>query len=203
MSARLRSNRINPYTLLTDDQLMGMVNLKDGSDVHSNAASEMHRRHVKDVTRICGRMLSDKSLVDDAVQETFINMLKGSHTFKPDISDPNRVKKWMYQIARNTCKEILRKRKSAGFKKTSQLPDHDELPEPKKIDPHTVASNRESLTKTKAAITSLSPLHREILQLVAAEKTYDEIADELDIPLGTVKSRLYAARRNLEKRLTP
>ncbi len=123
---------------------------------------------------------------EDAVQEALLRAYRGRN--RQDRSRP--FKAWWFAIVRNCCLDLLRKRKRrpATFEADeSLLPDQ--------------ADDREALHRSDAlrwALDQLSSEHREIIQLrYFGECTYAEIASALQIPTGTVMSRLYAARKAL------
>jgi len=130
--------------------------------------------------------LRNREDAEDAVQDALFRAYRARN--RHDQSRPFRA--WWLAILRNCCLDLLRKRK-----KTPTLLETDEFP------PHTKADEGETLHLSDAlrwAMDQLSPGHREIIQLrYFGESTYAEIAAALEIPKGTVMSRLHAARKAL------
>jgi len=141
-------------------------------------------------------LTKDRSEAEDLVQETYAKALRGLASFQPGTN----FRAWMYRILRNT---FLTSR--TGLKVASTVPlDADDTPEipsstgtPESI---FIEKSQEHLLQT--AIDEL-PLHfREVLLLCEVEEmSYQEIADALSIPIGTVMSRLSRARRALRELL--
>jgi RNA polymerase sigma-70 factor (ECF subfamily) len=137
--------------------------------------------------RICG----DAVLSEDVAQETFIRAWTKLHTYRPEGS----WKGWLCRIAANLTIDNLRRRKPTT--------DISELPiEATDVLPETAALQSERAQAVRAALMRLPVHSRTILVLREYELlSYQEIADVLDIPLGTVKSRLSDARRRLKAEL--
>lgn len=137
--------------------------------------------------RICG----DPMLAEDIAQDTFIRIWERLHTFRPD----GNFRSWLCRIAANLTIDTLRRRKPTSDVEELPLPDQN-------IGPEHAALNSERARVVQAALMSL-PLHsRSALVLREYEGlSYQEIADSLGIPLGTVKSRINDARRRLQVEL--
>jgi len=141
-------------------------------------------------------LTKERSEAEDLVQETYAKALRGLASFQPGTN----FRAWMYRILRNT---FLTSR--TGLRVASTVPlDADDAPEipsstgtPESI---FIEKSQEHLLQT--AIDEL-PLHfREVLLLCEVEEmSYQEIADALSIPIGTVMSRLSRARRALRELL--
>jgi RNA polymerase sigma-70 factor (ECF subfamily) len=130
--------------------------------------------------------LHNREDAEDAVQEALLRAYRGRNRHDRSRS----LKAWWFAIVRNCCLDLLRKRKRQP---TFLEADESLLPDN--------ADERDTLHDHDAlhwAIDQLSPEHREIIQLrYFGECTYAEIASALQIPAGTVMSRLHAARKFL------
>jgi len=141
-------------------------------------------------------LTQDRAEAEDLVQETYTKALKGFSSFQLGTN----FRAWMYRILRNT---FLTSR--SGLKASAMVPlDADDAPElpAGPTNPESVLiekSQHEVLQQTLEAL----PIHfREILLLCEVEEmSYQEIADTLSIPIGTVMSRLSRARRALRDSL--
>lgn len=128
-------------------------------------------------------LLHNKHDAEDAVQDAALRGWQGIDSF--DARRP--FKGWWFAILRNCCIDILRRSKKSA---TDRL-DGRELPQPSRDE----SANWERLA---IAMKELSEAHREILQLrYFGELSYDELAQVLNIPKGTVMSRLHIARKSL------
>ncbi len=152
------------------------------------------RRHV-------ARMIREKQMVDDLVQESFIKAFTSLGSYSSDYAFST----WLYKIATNHTIDYLRKKKLKTFSidgppgreddRPYELPDTTYRP-----DRHVMADQRRELIQE--AIDALPPkYHRVIVMRHQQEMSYDEIAAELDLPLGTVKAHIFRARALLYKHL--
>jgi RNA polymerase sigma-70 factor, ECF subfamily len=136
-------------------------------------------------------LLHDRDLMDDALQETYLKAFRALRSFRGDA----RVASWLYRIAYNTCLDQLRR---AERRRHLPLDGMGERPDAGP-DPAEVATRRHDLA---AAMTSLPPDMRAAVLLVDAEgMDYEEAAEVLGIPRGTVASRLNRARAQLRRAL--
>lgn len=130
---------------------------------------------------------------DDLVQQTVERAIAGAASF----DSVQRLEPWLFRIMRNGFIDQTRRRRSAGV----QLDVHD-MPEALPTDPGPALEARLMLRSVEAAMAALPTEQREILHLVCVEEmSYAETARILDIPLGTVMSRLSRARLALSERL--
>jgi len=141
-------------------------------------------------------LAQDRTEAEDLVQETYVKALKGFSSFQPGTN----FRAWMYRILRNT---FLTSR--TGLKASATIPldseDGPELPAGPET-PETILIEYSQSQILQTAIESL-PIHfREVLLLCEVEEmSYQEIAETLSIPMGTVMSRLSRARRALRESL--
>src|SRR5688500_2664432 len=156
-----------------------------------NAFSELVRIHAQGVLNVIYRMCGDVHLAEDAAQETFIQAWLHLSSYRPQTS----LRNWLYRIAVNAATDRLRKEKRILPIALEDLPLSDPLPGPEAI-----FSQEERATLVKKAIVSLPDACRAVLVLREYEEmSYHEISEALDIPLGTVMSRLNYARKLLKE----
>ncbi|MBX3119310.1 MAG: RNA polymerase sigma factor [Fimbriimonadaceae bacterium] len=138
------------------------------------------------VFAFCARSVG-RELAQDASQETFLTAQGSIKRFRGDSS----LKTWLFGIAHNHCRSALRKQRCESVDWIMEL--HGiESPEASVI-------NREVL---RTALKRLSPEHREVVLLHEIEGLkYEEIAQVIGVPIGTVKSRLHHAFLNLRTAL--
>src|SRR6266545_3284236 len=160
-----------------------------------NAFGELVRIHAQGVFNIVYRMCGDALIAEDAAQETFIRAWQSLPTYRPQTS----LRNWLYRIAFNAGMDMLRKEKRILPNDIEDLNLRDERP-----DPESLASQNERTVIVQRAVMSLPDASRAVLVLREYEgMSYHEIADALDIPLGTVMSRLNYARKLLKNELEP
>lgn len=134
---------------------------------------------------LCG----SRDVADDLVQAACERALASAERFEPG----TRFDAWMFRILRNLWIDIVRRRKTAGVQE-----DISEREDIAGASGEREVEARMTLRSVGEAITELPDEQREVLLLVCIEElSYRETADVLDIPIGTVMSRLARARKNL------
>ena len=165
----------------------------------ADAFEQLLLEHQKNVYNLCYRMAGNPDDAMDLSQETFLRAWRclDQYQFASAFST------WLYRLCSNLCIDFLRKRRrqqtvpltfedADGEEQTYAVPDVQPLPE-EQVE---LKLTRETLA---AAMAQLLPEHRAVLQLrVVNEMSYEQIADVLDIQIGTVKSRLSRARNQLK-----
>lgn len=145
------------------------------------------RTHTPAVYRFCLRMLRDEQDAADVAQETMLRVLRNLERYDPE----RPFTTWMFAIARNASIDETRRRRKEG--PPPELEPADPGPSPAELTSRTLRARR-----LESALAELSPMYREVLVLYHFEHLkYQEIADTLGIPLGTVMNRIFRARRAL------
>ena len=145
-------------------------------------------------------MLGREEDARDATQETFLAAFRSLRRFRGEA----KVSSWLHRIAVNQC--ITRQRR-AKVRNEAALDDEAEkdsssFATPLEISPARVAEGRERSDAVRRAVNSLPVELRQVIVMKEFEElTFREIADALDLPLSTVKSRLYTALGQLQMRL--
>ncbi|GAA0414208.1 MAG: RNA polymerase sigma factor SigW [Bacillota bacterium] len=150
----------------------------------------------------CYRMLGNAHEAEDIAQEAFIRAYVNIHSF----DDRRKFSTWLYRIATNLTIDRIRKRKpdhyldaevkgTEGLNMYSQLADNGRLPEEE-------VEGLELQRYIQQEIIQLPPKYRSIIMLRYIEEfSLQEISEILDIPLGTVKTRIHRGREALRKKL--
>ena len=147
--------------------------------------------------RLAVGMLGDMDEARDALQDAFIKAWQSLHSF--DITRP--FGPWFFQILRNQCRDVIRSRQSRERHevRNEQI---DVLPAGASSDPRRLHERSEASLLLWKSLNTLGDEHREILVLKELQGfRYSEIANILEIPEGTVASRLYHARAALREAL--
>jgi RNA polymerase sigma-70 factor, ECF subfamily len=158
-----------------------------------NAFSELVRTHSQGVLNVIYRMCGSMQVAEDAAQEAFIQAWMELSSYRPKSS----LRNWLYRIAVNTAIDMLRKEKRIlpGAVEDMSLTDAQAGPEATFL-------SGEQTELVQEAISTLPDASRAVLILREYEGlSYKEIADSLDIPVGTVMSRLNYARKLLKEKL--
>ncbi|TVP77974.1 MAG: sigma-70 family RNA polymerase sigma factor [Gemmatimonadales bacterium] len=171
-----------------------------------SAFGELLSRYERPVFSLVVRMVRDPSLAEDLAQEAFIKAFNALDRYDPSYKFSN----WIFKIANNLTIDHLRRRKldtvsldaptgGEGNGETEglrmQLPDGGETPEE-------YTESRELGGRIEAAIGHLRPEYRTAILLRHVEgHAYDEIADIMELPLGTVKTYIHRGRSELKELL--
>jgi RNA polymerase sigma-70 factor (ECF subfamily) len=166
---------------------------------HGNeeAFRELLARYRSKVIGICVKMLGDSAEIEDAAQDTFVKVFNHLRKYDPERS----FAAWLASICVNECRDRIRKK--TRFKKTfSELSD-EHLAVAKAPNGGNIEF-REKLANVEKGINQLPDNLREVLIMkVYGELSYEEIAESLEIKVGTVMSRLHRAREKLTELIKP
>jgi len=158
-----------------------------------NAYGELVRHHHPGVIKVIYRMCGDVELAQDAAQDAFIQAWLHLPTFRPGTS----LRNWLYRIAINASLDVLRRDTKTADTDFESL----SMPDPQ-AGPEAALLQKERTVAVQQAILALTEASRSVLVLREyGGLTYAEIAAALDIPLGTVMSRLNYARHQLKRSL--
>jgi RNA polymerase sigma-70 factor, ECF subfamily len=145
------------------------------------------------ILRLAQGILNDRDAAEDVVQETFVRTFRAFDGFRNEAAFST----WAYRIAANLCFDARRKQRP-----TESIDDMEESIEPQDWapGPEALMNVRELARHTDEALDRLSPAHRAILLLREVEGlSYAQIAEVLQIPKGTVMSRLHHARLKIQR----
>ncbi|HUG05619.1 MAG TPA: sigma-70 family RNA polymerase sigma factor [Candidatus Limnocylindria bacterium] len=160
----------------------------------ADAYATLVERYGGRVYNIALRITSDPDAASDCAQEAFIRAYKALHQYDP--AQP--FGPWIFRIATNASLNHVQ-RWHAHQTPVQELP---ESPAPEESGPEASALRREAVSEVLAAMAELPPPYRAALALRHMQQlSYQEVADTLGIPLGTVKTHLHRARAALKTRL--
>ena len=173
-----------------------LVSAARGGDL--DAFEALVRLYEKRVFALTLRMCGNTEDAAEAAQETFLAAWQGLAFFRGDASFST----WLYRLASNACVDLLRRegrhRAAAGLSLDDEERNLD-VPDPARS-PQDEAERRELRESIDRGLAALSPEHRQVLVLREIHQLrYDEIADVLSLDVGTVKSRISRARKQLRK----
>ncbi|HTX93200.1 MAG TPA: sigma-70 family RNA polymerase sigma factor [Anaerolineales bacterium] len=158
-----------------------------------NAYGELVRRHYQGVVRVVYRMCGDTALAEDATQEAFIRAWVSLPSFQPAAP----LRSWLYRIAINAALDVLRRKPEESLEENQVTMVTDQA-----ASPEMALIEKERVTLVQQAMKALPEAARSVLVLREyGELSYQEIAKVLDIPIGTVMSRLNYARNRLRELL--
>lgn len=156
----------------------------------TSAALELVRRYQGQVFGLCYRMLGHRQDAEDAVQETFIRVLNNLDRWDPE----REFEPWLLTIAGNRCRTRLAKR--------MRRPSHQSLDRPVVDDSWQQQSADLLSEEVDVALAGIRTEYKQAFLLFHQHQlSYEEIAESMDIPLGTVKTWVYRARRQIIQKL--
>jgi RNA polymerase sigma-70 factor (ECF subfamily) len=165
-------------------------------------------KYQRRIERLISRMVRDADLVADIAQESFIRAWRALPQFRGE----SAFYTWLYRIAVNTAKKALVERKRDPVMLESALVSTDDGEEPSRAEnelsdgetPEGMLATKEIAATVNAAIDALSEDLRQAIVLREIEGlSYEEIADVMNCPIGTVRSRIFRAREAIATKLRP
>jgi RNA polymerase sigma-70 factor, ECF subfamily len=185
------------WATLTDQQVVLFA--RGGREA---AYRELIRRYERPVFALLFRMVRDRELAEDLSQETFVKALNAIDSYRPEF----KFSSWIFKIANNAAIDHLRRRELDTLSLDGS--PHAETPEAmqatalqigvRQESPLDAVEARELGGAIEAAIGQLRPEYRSCILLRHVEgRAYEEIAEILNLPLGTVKTYIHRARNEL------
>ena len=169
-----------------DVRLLGRIGHGD-----EDAMAAFYREHGRVVLAQVLLVTGERALAEEIVQDTMLAVWHGAGSFRGESS----VRSWVIAIARRQTRDRLRARRLRVVDDAVLADQPGSAP-----GPEVTALDRAELAEVKEAIRELAPAHREVLGLVfGTGLSLPEVAGVLEIPVGTVKSRLSAARTALSR----
>lgn len=157
-----------------------------------DAFDALMQAHQDRVFSICLRMLRSREAALDTTQDVFLTVFRKADRYQERAAFST----WLYRVTVNACYDQLRR---AQRKKTEPLPEHVDPQDPSSGDAIRAVELRPEIERALAAI---GPEFRAAAILVDLEgMSLEDAADTLEIPIGTVKSRVFRARRQLAEEL--
>jgi RNA polymerase sigma-70 factor, ECF subfamily len=198
---RLVSGSRPEWAGLTDQEVV--LRARSGQE---SAYRELIRRYERPVFALLFRMVRDRALAEDLAQETFVKALNAIDSYRPEF----KFSSWVFKIANNAAIDHLRRRELDTLSLDGS--PHAETPEAMQATALQIGARQESPLDTveakelgtaiEAAIGTLRPEYRSCILLRHVEgRAYEEIAEILNLPLGTVKTYIHRARNELRQSL--
>lgn len=182
---------IEKYIILSDAQLVVLA-----LDGDSEAFETLFRRYREEIYGLClQRTGGNRDDASDLVQETFVKVYVNLEKYDPKFT----FGQWVYTIARNTFIDHMRRRREEmsidclGKGTPSVTPVFDETPDQRII-------SEQHHVQLERCLASLPEKYRQMVEMrFLRELSYEEIAHQLDMPIGTVKTQIHRARERLCK----
>lgn len=169
-----------------------------------DAFRELVRRFERPIYSLIVRMVQDPALAEDLAQEVFVKAYRRLDSYDPE----RKLSSWLFKIAHNTTIDHLRR----GVPETVPLEAEKDderggwasvLPDESVESPAAGAERKDLARALEKAIATLRPEYREaVLMFYAGEASYQEICEVTGLPMGTVKTNLHRARKQLAEEMT-
>ena len=162
-------------------------------------------KYNKKLTRLLSRMVRDQSEIEDIVQDSFIKAYRAINNFRGD----SAFYTWLYRIGINTAKNHLvslgRRPKAMNNVEIEDIENFDDGHDMRSLEtPETSMMTNEIVVTVNQAIEFLPDDLRQAISLREMDGlSYEEIADIMDCPIGTVRSRIFRAREAISEKLKP
>ncbi len=165
-------------------------------------------KYQRRVERLIARMVRDVDLVPDIAQETFIRAYRALPNFRGD----SAFYTWLYRIAVNTAKKALMELKRDPLVTQTALASREDDDETSRVEnelsdgetPESLMASKQIAQEVNAAVEALSEDLRQAITLREIEGlSYEDIAEVMNCPIGTVRSRIFRAREAIATRLRP
>jgi RNA polymerase sigma-70 factor (ECF subfamily) len=184
------SERREGLAAATDQEIVALARAG-----HEPAYRELIRRYERPLFSLVFRMVRDRELAEDLAQETFVKALNALDSYRPEF----KFSSWIFKIANNAAIDHLRRRELDTLSLDGS--PHAETPEAIES-PLDAVEAKELGGAIEHAIGLLRPEYRSCILLRHVEgRAYEEIAEILNLPLGTVKTYIHRARNELRQAL--
>jgi RNA polymerase sigma-70 factor (ECF subfamily) len=178
------------YAALSDETLLLLI-----ARNQSDALSELYHRYHRLVFSLAIAVVGDSPTAEEVTLDVFTRVWQKADTYQPDRA---AVRTWLSRITRNLALNVLRHRKSRLDSRTLSWADVSPPPIPTESQPESQAELAQVQARVRAAIQELPPEQQEALAMAYFRGySHQQIADKLDHPLGTVKTRIRSAMKKL------
>jgi RNA polymerase sigma factor (sigma-70 family) len=161
--------------------------------------AELMSRYKDSIYFMLLKMVNNRDDADDLTIEAFGKAFKNLHQYTPDFAFST----WLFKIATNNCIDFIRRKRKLTFSIDKNMENDSgqemqfEIKSPM-LDPEEKMIKKQKASLMRDVVEKLKPRYKRLVELrYFQEKSYEEIADELKLPLGTVKAQLFRAREFL------
>jgi len=183
VNANFTENAKNDFQLV--------LKAKEGSQ---KAFADLMQRYKDSIYFMSLKMVNNKEDAMDITVETFAKAFEKLDKYQPEYAFST----WLFRVATNNCIDFLRKKKLNTVSIDNMIDEDDDRPMQIKSDvlnPEESSIKKQQSEELKLLVESLPPRYRNLLTLrYFDELSYEEIAQQLDLPLGTVKAQLFRAK---------
>lgn len=164
------------------------------------AFAELVERYERRVYGITYRFFGNHADAQDATQDTFLQLARKADQFRGD----SKLSTWIYRVATNACNDLGRKMARRPQTPVEDVGEAQAAAGGSEASTEDAMAGRELALEVQKALLQLDELSRQLIILCAIEgQSYAEVSEALDLPVGTIKSRVFRARAKLAELLRP
>lgn len=184
---------------LSDKAKHDLVLVEQAIDGNQKSYAELLDRYKDAIYFMLLKMVNNKSDAEDLTIEAFGKAFKNIHQYTPNYAFST----WLFKIATNNCIDFIRKKKklTLSIDKTFENQEGSEMAQnipAGVLDPEENFIKKQKIKLMREIVDKLKPRYKSLIEMrYFQELSYEEIADELKLPLGTVKAQLFRAREFL------
>lgn len=186
---------INPN--LSEKALQDFKLVQKAKKGDQQAYAELMGRYRDSIYYMLLKMVNNTSDAEDLMIEAFGKAFKNIDQYTPIFAFST----WLFKIATNNCIDYIRKRRTSTISIDQTSDDQETQPitiQSDTLDPEEHMINDQKIKLLRDVVSKLKPRYKTLVELrYFQEYSYEEISEELDLPLGTVKAQLYRARELL------
>jgi RNA polymerase sigma factor (sigma-70 family) len=181
---------------ISDKEIIELILLKD-----STALELLYDRYERAMYHFAYRMVHDPMMAEEVVQELFLRIWNSAEKFNPI---QGKLTTWMFTLTRNIAIDLLRKKRSRTPEGMSSLSENNysETLQDEKSNTQTEVESKLVNEEVREALKELNSDQKQVVEWIYFKGlTHQEVSSTYDIPLGTVKSRVRLALKNLHQKL--
>lgn len=183
---------------LSDKAQQDILLVQRAVEGDQRAFADLMSRYRDSIYFMLLKMVNNQDDADDLTIEAFGKAFKNIHQYAPNFAFST----WLFKIATNNCIDFIRKRRGSKTISIDQgLTDKDEMPiriQANELDPEEHLINQQKVKLMREVVLKLKPRYRRLVEMrYFDELSYEEISEELELPIGTVKAQLFRARELL------
>ena len=182
---------------LSDKAKRDYMLVRKATDGDQKAYAELLDRYRDAIYYMLLKMVNNASDAEDLTIEAFGKAFKNLNQYAPNYAFST----WLFKIATNNCIDFIRKKKANHISLNHNSEEHEKTTHEIQAsvpDPEESLINQQKATLMRSVVTKLKPRYRKLIELrYFNEFSYEEIAEELELPIGTVKAQLFRARELL------
>ncbi len=184
-------------TNLSDKAQRDYLLVQRANNGDQKAYAELMGRYRDAIYYMLLKMVNNASDAEDLTIEAFGKAFKNIQQYTPNYAFST----WLFKIATNNCIDFIRKRKASHISLDHNDEEHEKASmdiQAPVMDPEETMINEQKIKMMRSVVDKLKPRYRKLIELrYFKELSYEEIADELELPIGTVKAQLFRARELL------